>query len=108
MGYGRFIRVVRAIMNNKVTIEKIVLKVRNKEISLSLAEAQELKKILDELFKVEVVQSAPIVIERPIWIQPYNAPSTPMPPYNPWFPQVWCGNMDDIEKVGSTLYLTAQ
>lgn len=52
-------------------ISKIIIEVGGKEIELSLDEAKELKKILDEMFackEVKFVPSSPVIIER------YNRP----------------------------------
>lgn len=43
-------------MSEKVEIKKILIKIGKKEIELSLAEAQELKQILDETFGTKVVE----------------------------------------------------
>lgn len=54
-------------MKNKVEISKINIKIGDKEIPLTLEEAQELRQILDETFgqKMVVYPSPPIYIERP-------------------------------------------
>lgn len=53
--------------NNKVEISKINIRIGDKEIPLTLEEAQELRQILDETFGQKTVfyPSTPIYIERP-------------------------------------------
>ena len=49
---------------NKVEIEKIIIKVGDKELSLSVDEAKELKTILNELFAEKEIVYSPIIIEK--------------------------------------------
>lgn len=57
----------------EVSIKKVVVKIGDKEISLSLDEAKELQDILNRTFGTEktvFVPSAPVIIERP-WYPTY-------------------------------------
>lgn len=58
---------------SEVSIKKVVVKIGDKEISLSLDEAKELQDILNRTFGTEktvFVPSAPVIIERP-WYPTY-------------------------------------
>lgn len=62
-----------------VSIDKVEIKIGDKEVSLTLEQLKELKGLLDGLFP------QPIVIDRPYPVvvpQPYPVPY--VPPYNPW------------------------
>jgi hypothetical protein len=69
-------------MEVKAEIKKVVLKVSDKEISLSVDEAKKLKELLNELFGKEIVKE-------------YIPISQPYPVYPPWrwnYPEVtWHG-----------------
>jgi hypothetical protein len=98
-------------MSKKVSIKKIVLSVGDKEISLSLEEAKELRAILDEVFDnnntiiinpspVVVIPYTPPVVIQPV-IQPYSSPY--IVPWSPYYPTVtWQTTYGD-----NTLYLDA-
>ena len=54
-------------------INKIILETsKNKEIGLTIDEAKELHKQLDEIFGKNYVASTPIIIGRDDWFRPYN------------------------------------
>jgi hypothetical protein len=58
---------------SEVSIKKVVVKIGDKEIGLSLDEAKELQDILNRTFGTEktvFVPSAPVIIERP-WYPTY-------------------------------------
>lgn len=58
---------------SKVSIKNVIVKIGDKEISLSLYEAKELQDILNRTFGTEktvFVPSAPVIIERP-WYPTY-------------------------------------
>lgn len=56
----------------EVGIERVVIKIGKKEVELSLAEAQELKDILNETFgRVEVRIERPMTIPYPVPVWPY-------------------------------------
>jgi hypothetical protein len=62
-------------VKNKVKISKINIKIGDKEIPLTLEEAQELRQILDDTFGQKTVfyPSTPVIIERP-YVRPYPYP----------------------------------
>jgi len=76
---------------SKIEIQKIVIQIGKKEVSLTIEEAKELQNILDQTFgKKETVYipSYPIIIEKPIY-----------PPYRWWQVEyednsrtMWCSN----------------
>ena len=63
-------------------ISKIVLTVGEKEFELSLKEAHELKKILNDTFPDKEIQFIPSTIPTPIYIE---SPNHPYRPYEIWF-----------------------
>lgn len=74
-------------MKNKVRISKINIKIGDKEISLSLDEAQELRQILDETFGKRVIYPyQPLIIERPV-VRPWQ-----------WWesPTITCGTSGNV------------
>lgn len=64
-------------------IEKIVIEFNGKKIDLSIKDAKELQKVLDELFGEKTTRiSYPVYIERPYYHKPY------------WYgDRVWCSTM---------------
>jgi len=87
----------------KIEIKRIVLKVGDNEVVLSLEEARELKEILGELFGKDtttiVIPSSPIYIEtNPYrWTHPYN-------PYVPTYPTYPTITWQTYTTNGNTLY----
>lgn len=82
---------------NKVEISKINIKIGDKEIPLTLEEAQELRQILDDTFgqKMVVYPSTPIYIERPR-------------PWRYWEPTItWTTTTSGISSKAATYTLTA-
>jgi hypothetical protein len=79
-------------MNDKIKVSKIVLKVGDKTVELTLEQAKEMQQILSDLFKdTPLTSPAPIYIDRPVYI-PYRDNTTPAYPF--WQPQFWCGNIE--------------
>ena len=62
-------------MSEKVQVSKIVVKMGDKEVELSLAEAKELQELLNETFGTKetvYIPSQPIYVERPYrWTYPH-------------------------------------
>jgi len=70
----------------KVELKGIEIVMGDKVAKLSITEAQELRKQLNDLFgeKIVHVPSAPIIIERdcwPYWIYPNTTPVNPYPSF---------------------------
>lgn len=64
-------------MNEKVEIKKVVLKLGDKEVSLSIEEAKKLKELLSELFGKDVVKEVRIEHHehyRPNWYWDWQRP----------------------------------
>jgi hypothetical protein len=64
-------------MEKKVRVDKIVLNVNDKQVELTLEEAKDLNKILNDMFK-----QTP---EKDIVYIPYTVPYTPYEPYKIWY-----------------------
>ena len=74
-------------MSSKLQLTKIALETKDgKKVELTIDEAKELHEQLHSLFgeKIQYVPSAPLIIERDRWQQPYR-------PYY-WYDQVTCGS----------------
>lgn len=69
---------------SKAKINKINITVGSNELELTLEQARDLKKILDELFPAPYIPSAPIIIERDRWIP------QPQPQWPTWEPNIIC------------------
>ena len=68
---------------SRTEISKIILKIADREIELSLEEARELKRILNDLPPSDkTVYAPPVVIGQDRWILPYPA-DDPFP-YRRW------------------------
>ena len=84
-------------MAEKIEVSKIVVKMGKKEVELSLAEALELKELLNETFgKKETVfiPSSPTVIPYPYPVRPW--------PYRYW--EVTCGRYSTGDTSGVITY----
>ena len=92
-------------VTEKVSINKIVLKIGDKEIALTPAQLRELKDVLETLFpeKVKYIPTAPIIIEKFI-DEPWRLPR------QPWQPKpFWCGDIRyGVQKREPTLYLSTK
>jgi hypothetical protein len=80
--------------NEAVEIKKIVLKIGDKDINLTIEQAKELKNLLDDLFVTTTVVaggSLTVITSPPVIYQPY----IPLP--NPWWTtQIWCGDTGNV------------
>ena len=63
-------------------IKKLVLELDGKKVELSMSQARELFKSLEELFGQKIIRE----------YQPYTAPYIPMVPYRGPKPYIWCSS----------------
>ena len=77
---------------NVCEVKRIVLKIEDKEISLTPEQAKKLKVVLDELFGREIIKE--VIREIHEHHDHYNTP------YNPYWrweqPVIWCGGTANI------------
>jgi hypothetical protein len=76
-------------MKRKVKIAKICLNVDGKHIELTLAQAQELKNVLNETFGEKVTEYIYPYMPSPTVIYPPGVRAYPGVPQQP---QIWCGS----------------
>jgi hypothetical protein len=97
---------------SEVKVEKISIKIGDKEQEYTLEEAKELQKLLNELFgnKETIYISVPawqvdkVIYREPTYPYPYTSPTTvPYPGSNPWI--ITCGT-DTTNSSGLTCIYT--
>ena len=90
-------------MADEVKVERIVIKIGDKEHEFSMEEAKELQKLLNDLLgEKEVIYipySQPVIYPQPVYVEPYRyipyypERTAPNPYINPWI--ITCGTGDD-------------
>jgi len=68
----------KGVKEEEIKIEKMVLKIDDEKVSLSMEQAKKLKKILDELFGKEVIKEVEHHHYRDWYYRPYWGTSSPL------------------------------
>lgn len=89
-------------MHNTAKIEKITLSIGGEQIELSIEQAKELQKLLNETFQKEVVLNEIRIFEiQKEWVPtpmpyPYPTPTLPLQPYYVQPPIVYCSTNNSL------------